>query len=473
MGLLTRLKYSLMNSLLAQNVLGYSVSTVPSISLSGIGQLIKILIEGIGIVGVGIIVFTLILKCIVLPLDIYSRIKGKKQALIMERMRPQMEKLQKQYANDKTMYNQKVAELQKQSGFSILSSCLPILVSLGIFIAVFQSFSTYSQYANLESYNDLVRAYNGVVQTYVIDDDGNGFLTPVDKDGNYIVYTDGAAETETADYEVKFDKFAAHYNKEKNLNLSENDVFLTIAEAYKTSRGGYAAAFDISIVNKTGEDGLLTDAASAVRVSLVNYYLEEPAAQAAADYYAEHNNSFLWVGNLWYPDSMFNKELPSFDNFKKTVAKAHIGDDYAESYEKVTSALEKNKNTYNGYFVLIVLSIGFMLLQQFISMRANKSVNDLSTVDGSGARTTKMMMIMMPLIYGVISFTYSASFSIYMITNTVFGIVTMLLINKLVDVWFKKKEAAGQLDEVLNKRNRKRAAKSGASAYRSRSNKRK
>ncbi|MDE6691208.1 MAG: YidC/Oxa1 family membrane protein insertase, partial [Clostridia bacterium] len=302
-----------MNSLLAQtqNVLGYSVSTIPSISLDLVGQLIRILIEGIGIVGVGIIVFTLILKCIVLPLDIYSRISGKKQALIMERMRPQMEKLQQQYANDKTMYNQKVAELQKKSGFSMLGSCLPILVSLAIFIFVWQSFAAYSQYANLESYNDLVKAYNGVVKTYVIEDENSaedyGFLVPV-----YAEDVTDTTETEPEDYEVKFDKFAAHYNHAKSLTLSEDEVFLQLAQDYKKAHTGYDGAFSADIVNQSDESGNLTDTASAIRVTLVNFYLEEPAAQAAADYYKEHNNSFLWVRNLWYPDSMFNKEMPSF-----------------------------------------------------------------------------------------------------------------------------------------------------------------
>ena len=457
-----------MNSLLAQNVLGYSVSTIPSISLNWIGQLIRILIEGIGIVGVGIIVFTLILKCIVLPLDIYSRVQGKKQALIMERMRPQMEKLQKQYANDKTMYNQKVVELQKKSGYSMLSSCLPMIVSLVIFIIVFQAFSAYSQYANLQSYNNLVNAYNGVVKTYVIDEsntEDDGFLVPIDKDGNVISDTE---ENQPADYEVKFDKFAKHYNGAKNLTLNESEVFVQLANDYKKAHTGYDGAFAAEIVNEVDANSNLTETACAIRVTLVNFYLEEPAAQAARDYYLENNNSFLWVRNLWYPDSMMYKELPSFTEFKKSVSKANIGDDYAQSYEKVTSALGDRKSSYNGYFVLIVLSIGLMLLQQFISMKSNKAVNDLSTVDGTGAKTNKWMMIMMPIIYGFFAFLYSASFSIYMITNTLFGLVTMLLINKLVDIWFKKKEAAGTLDEILNKKANKRAAKLAkkrASAY--------
>ena len=196
-----------------------------------------------------------------------------------------------------------------------------------------------------------------------------------------------------------------------------------------------------------------------MRNTLVSYYLEEPAAQEVKLYYEgknekyekSHNNGFLWVRNLWYPDSTLNKEIPDFAKFKSTITKASVGDDYAESYNKVTAALTVQKGHYNGYFILIVLSIGLMLLQQWISMRTNKSVNELGTVDGSGAKTNKWMMIMMPIIYGIFSFFYSASFSLYMITNTVFGIITMLIINKAVDVWFKKKEAKGELDAYLSK----------------------
>lgn len=444
------------NLLAGSGTLGYGIKAIADVNLNWIGQLIRILIEGIGIVGVGIIVFTLILKSIVLPLDIYSRIKGKKQALIMERMRPQMEKLQKQYANDKQMYNQKVMELQKKSGYSMFGACLPMIVSLVIFIIVFNAFSTYSQYANLKNYNEMVKVYNGVVETYVIDDEHpDGFLTKVTGEGE-----------DEYDFTVDFEKFADRYNKDKGTALSEEKVFEELATEYKKAHAGYSGSFDISVVNAQ-EDGALSDTAISARNTVVSYYLETPAAEKVKMYYEgkndvyekSHDNHFLWVRNVWYPDSTLNKEIPEFDKFKSTITKAEIGDDYEDSYNKVTAALTKQKGKYNGYYVLIVLSIGFMLLQQFISMRANKSVNDLSTVDGSGAKTNKYMMIMMPIIYGIFSFFYSASFSLYMITNTVYGIITMLIINKSVDVWFKKKEAQGQLDAILNKKPKKLKAR--------------
>lgn len=449
---------------LSTTSLGYGVSTIPDISLNWIGQLIRILIEGIGVTGVGIIVFTLILKTIVLPLDIYSRINGKKQALIMERMRPQMEKLQKQYANDKTMYNQKVMELQKKSGYSMFGACLPMIVSLVIFIIVFNAFSTYSQYANLNTYNKMVGVYNDVVETYVItDSDTTGkFLYAVDSDGNGITYdADGniTGDKEVSDYVVDYDLFAAAYGSSVEKTFSSSDeAFTALAQVYKKSHSGYSGSVDFSMVNDT-EDGKLTLTAESLRNVLVNYFLEEPAANAVEEYYEQGNDShFLWVKNLWYPDSTLNKEIPSFSKFKSTITKASISDADEEIYEKVTASLEDQKNAYNGYYVLIVLSIGLMLLQQWLSMRSNKAVNDLSTVDGSGARTNKMMMIMMPIIYGIFSFFYSAAFSIYMITNTLFGLTTMLIINKCVDVWFKKKEANGQLDEILTKKSGKKKA---------------
>ncbi|MGN0806581.1 MAG: YidC/Oxa1 family membrane protein insertase [Candidatus Coproplasma sp.] len=464
----------MLNILTGNGSLGYGVAQIADVNLNWIGQLIRILIDGIGIVGVGIIVFTLILKTIVLPLDIYSRINGKKQALIMDRMRPQMEKLQKQYANDKTMYNQKVMELQKKSGYSMFGACLPMIVSLVIFIIVFNAFSTYSQYANLRTYNEMVTQYNSVVLTYVVENPENpgiddGFLFAIDEEGNYLKLDENGNPVDEGktiyDYTADYERFVAYYNNAKSAADSawvvkgEDDTFTYLAEEYKQKNSGYEGAFNADLVNYK-VDGEYTQTAKALRNSLINYYMEEPAAQAVKEYYEDgHNNSFLWVKNIWYPDSTLNKEIPEFTKFKSSITQAAITDADGESYNKVTSALVDQKNAYNGYFVLIVLSIGLMLLQQWISMRENKSVNELGTVDGSGARTNKMLMIMMPIIYGIFSFFYSASFSIYMITNTIYSLVTMLIINKCVDVWFKKKEERGELEEVLSKKARKKKNK--------------
>ena len=150
-----------------------AMTEVDGIKLNFIGKFIRTLIEGVGSVGFGIIIFTLILKAIVTPLDAWSRISMRKNSLKMEKMRPQLEKLQKQYANDKAMYQQKMMQLYKKEGYSMFGSCLPTIVSLVFFIVVLGAFNTYSQYKTLDNYNQMATAY-----TYSLDEKvEQGYLT--------------------------------------------------------------------------------------------------------------------------------------------------------------------------------------------------------------------------------------------------------------------------------------------------------
>ena len=439
---------------LSQGVLGYGITTLSTESmLDWLGEVIRWLIEGVGVIGVGIIIFTLILKTIVLPLDIYSRIKSKKQALVMEKMRPQMEKLQKQYANEKQLYQQKVLELQKKSGYSMFGACVPMIVSLVIFIIVFQAFSAYSQYATVESYNDMVRSYNSVVERYELtEENSEGFLQKVyySEDGSWTVYSGEEAPAEGAayDYKVDFSAFAKAYNKQNNLALTEEGVYSALVKQYSEETG--------TVIAQGAENSSDASTREAVRMTLVSYVIDGYAAQKVADDYISKQQSgegsgFVWVKNIWYPDSVLSREVPDFSTFRQAASRLNIDAGYEESYNKVTADLVQQKEQYNGYFILIILSIGVMLLQQFIAMRSNKATNELSSVDGSAQRTTKMMMIMMPIIYGLFAFMYSSAFSIYMITNTTYSIITTLIINKAMNVWFSRREERTEHDRMAKR----------------------
>lgn len=421
----------------SQNFIDFAVEKIGSVNLNWIGKLISWLFDifsGVsGGVIIGVIVFTLCLKTIVLPLDIYSKVKTKKQSLIMEKMRPQMEKLQKQYATDKTMYSQKVMELQKQNGYSPLGACLPMVISLVIFIVVMGAFSTYSNFAIINTYNNMVDAYNASVEVYVQtsteDTDAKHFL--IGENGNY---------------KVEFNSFTEHYCAEKKLSDEEKNSFLT------------------EFNNKTEAEKLKT----------VGDFVRVNAQRAAADYYYNNNkvNRFGWIGNVWYPDSMLNKVVPDYSKFKSSISRASNGSDtasYEESYNEVTYFLthvdperpeitEKKlpAKTYNGYFVLIVLAIGLMFLQQFIMSRTQKATNELSSVDGSAAKTNKWIMIIMPIMFGIFSFFYSAAFSTYMIISTVYGLISTLIINKIVAVTFEKRGDAYLLKKNKSTNTRKR-----------------
>ena len=52
------------------NFIDFAVEKIGMINLDWLGKVIQWLIEGVGIIGVGIILFTLILKTVTLPLEI-------------------------------------------------------------------------------------------------------------------------------------------------------------------------------------------------------------------------------------------------------------------------------------------------------------------------------------------------------------------------------------------------------------------
>ena len=136
------------------------------VSLNWIGELVRLIIEGVGIVGVGIIVFPLILKAVTLPFDIYQRISMRKQSLIMKNMKDDLEKLQQQYANDPKTYNAKMVELQRKNGYSMFGACLPMIVTLAILMIAISGFQSYAQYGNLSMYNGMAQIYNQELRSY-------------------------------------------------------------------------------------------------------------------------------------------------------------------------------------------------------------------------------------------------------------------------------------------------------------------
>jgi len=426
---------------LSNETVPFIVERINSIDLNWIGKIISWLFnlfEGIpGAIALGSIVFTLALKTLVLPLDTYSRVKSKKQSLLMEKMRPQMEKLQKQYENDKNMYSQKVMELQKANGYNPLSACLPTLVSIIIFMIIFSAFSTYSNFATLNTYNKLVDAYNASVEIYVVQEE-----TAEDDNSRFL------EEYKNGEYFVNYDKFEKHISAV----VEESGNEAGVSDIYNRFKEGKSR-------KEKGENN-----AEAYMNEAVVDFVRINARRAAADYYENDPNgraatSFLWIGNMWYPDSMLNKEMPSYSNFRSAISRAvgsGMSEYYEESYNEVTADLSNYKNNYNGYFVLILLSIGLMFLQQFIMMRSQKAANELSTVDGSAGKTNKWMMILMPIIFGVFSFLYSAAFSLYMITSTFYGLISTLIINKIVAVRFAKKEIEVEASGGRKPINRKR-----------------
>lgn len=470
------------------------------VTLDWLGTAIQWLI-GIGpIVGVGIILFTIILKTVVLPLDAFSKVKMRKNNLKMEKMRPQLEKLQKQYANDKQAYNAKMMELYKKNGYSMLGPCLPMIVTLVIFIFVMSAFSSYSNYTNLHTYEQMAGAYNSAILTYAAEEPD---YKDVPRTGHWKPFSGSEEEGEKEEEEeVPFDELQ-YYKLDMTYGKEDDSCLITVTVQYvyyfadeeekntlfsmtSEERDEFLnAKFDIEgAIEKSGvhtkyevkterilaiieeENGDEYDAIRQAAAMLENEtyqdseggdtaddkraceIMQQVGRNAASAVYYNIHDSFLWVGNIWHPDVSYEHPVNKLDNVPDDV------------YKEVTYNLSAEKAAPNGYFILIILSIGFMFLSQFILSRSQKAQNELQTADGRGKKTQKIMIIVMPVIYGIFAFFYSAAFTIYMITSSVYNVVSTLIINAIIDRRFRKREEQ-EIQDKYNKRLPQHAA-SGA-----------
>lgn len=440
------------------------------VSLNWIGKLIKGLIElvgGAGLVGLGIILFSLILKLIVLPFDIYQRVAMRKQNQKMKEQQSRMEKLQKQYANDKAMYNQKLMEMYKENGISMFSSCLPMILSLVVFIVAINAFNAYAQYSNVENYNSLVEAYNTKIESYCPDlTDGNvsfanGEITVKNDDPNTYIY-----------YKLPNTDFTS---------LTEDAKTYIEEEINKTYYIDMAKASQNTEIQALAVDGkTLEDAAYEYFVGEAQSYVVEAYEKGVNGEDAiSKKTRFIWIKNIWVTDASYKHPVLDYDAFEAEAKREEfrVDDekvDYADigeytgtrvyskdAYDLITAKLTVQKEQANGYFVLIVLSIGTILLQQFVMQRSQKEQQKFSSVDGQAGSQQKMTMIIMTGMFAIFSFMYSSAFSIYMITSNIFSLASTLLINKLVDKSLDKKAEAASTERLDNRRTaRIEAAKS-------------
>lgn len=113
-----------------------------------IGSLLLGLYDSVGTFGWTVVVFAIILKLIMSPLDIWQRLSMRKQQLKTEALRPKLEKLERQYANRPDLLKQKQMELQKGTAFTALASCLPMIISMVVFFVVFAGFRSLVTYQN-------------------------------------------------------------------------------------------------------------------------------------------------------------------------------------------------------------------------------------------------------------------------------------------------------------------------------------
>ncbi len=434
-------------------------------------EIIAKLIQFSSSIALGIVLFTLILKIITLPFDYFSRASMRKNNIKMEKMRPELEKLQEQYKDNKDLYSQKMMALYKKNGYSMFGSCLPTILTLVIFIVAINAFTNYSQYQNKLYFYNMSCSYNNVIyagldtdDTYILEDE-NGVIS-LDKkaiydkfNGENAIYfssnkqgTEIFAEkrdntiyvwTNPGYTKVNFD-FAVNGEE---VSFPGVDTFSIMPEKVRE----YSGKDGISVINednnflkiKVGEDK--KEVAFADSNMTEEEFIRDIQREKSAEKFIAENSSFLWVKNIWITDSALKHPIETnWENFNTTheylKEQPNANNIGQTQYEELIFKLEKEKTEPNGFFILVALTAGSSLLTQFVMGKSQKAQMELQTVDGQGAQTQKMMMWMMPIMMAVFAFMYTAAFSIYIILSSLLSMGMTFLINFIVDIQMKKEE---------------------------------
>src|SRR3954454_12500529 len=103
--------------------------------------------------GVAIILLTVLVMLVMFPLTA----KQAKSMMAMQRAQPEIKKLQAKYKNDRAKLNEEMMKFYQENKITPLAGCLPLLVQMPIFLALFRVMR--DPYKHIPKTSDLYAAF--------------------------------------------------------------------------------------------------------------------------------------------------------------------------------------------------------------------------------------------------------------------------------------------------------------------------
>ena len=131
--------------------------------MSAISNFMQTIIDGINSVvgnyGWSIIIFTILFRLILTPLDYKSKKSNRKMAKANVRLQD----VQKKYADNKEELNKRTMEIYKEEGVNPLGGCLPMLLSWPLMIALFAMLNSLASNQAMGMYEAMQSGSNNII----------------------------------------------------------------------------------------------------------------------------------------------------------------------------------------------------------------------------------------------------------------------------------------------------------------------
>lgn len=209
--------------------------------------------------GWAIIIFTICLKLVLSPLDVFQRVSTQKQSRVMAVIQPEINALQEKYKNDREKLNQETNKLYKKYKVNVGGMCITMLVTMAIsLIVLFTLYSSIRSYGTEKlytTYQELDHAYVEAETEYATITDTDLTQEEYIEEAIMLKYNELSeqnswlwiknvwkSDTNTSQF-VDFDDYADHFNLEgedRDLAKSRYDsITSTIIGDGKDNNGYY------------------------------------------------------------------------------------------------------------------------------------------------------------------------------------------------------------------------------------------
>ncbi|MBQ2948439.1 MAG: YidC/Oxa1 family membrane protein insertase [Clostridia bacterium] len=327
-----------------------------------LNPLLLALIKGLQVVinnyAITIIVFTILIKLLIMPLNLKSR----RSTMRMSSVQPQMQALQEKYKDDQEKLNQKLQELYRKEGVSPMGGCLPMILSMFVLFAMFYAMRTF---ANEQLVTQFLTFYHHP--------------------------------------EIDPTTLADSFLWIRNLWMPDSPFATSLPDLQSMQMIEFEVWNDVSA--KLAASGVIPQALEfANRDAMMTYINETVAPFMASDVYAPYVAPITGLGNL----NILG--LIRFSIYK-------FG---------------------NGWFILPILSILTQLFMQKLTMKQQQ-------MDMSQQGSQKMMLYMMTFMSLYFCAIYNSAFALYWVVSNIYAIVEQVMFDKYFKAQDRKSAKAEEV----------------------------
>ena len=352
--------------------------------------------------GVAILLFSILLKLVMLPLT-YKQQKSMKKS---QKVQEEVKNLQFKYKNDQEKLQKETMELYKREGVSPFSGCLSTILQLFIFIAVFYLVSKPLTFMKKVDPSKIENYTNQLVNEQVVDNTTSN---------ETVANTENTTNTTATENKVEENKVENTTENVANETINTTENKTEENNNQQAQRTNYQ---EIKIIEKFGP----TDEEVNVNMSFLGLDLTAVPMANWQDFKVLILPILYLIVTL--VNMKYTNELQKKGSKEKKERRAA---ELARRYEKIQTEIDEMEDGEEKD----------KKIKEF--EKTKKADEESAEMEDGALGMTKGMSFMMPIMSIMISIIAPLGLSLYWLTSNLLNLIERIVVNKIIDKQEEKK----------------------------------